>query len=266
MVTQITHACNIAPMSNSNNYCLKSGGIKMNRPYVICHMMVSLDGKIIGDFMSAEGIEYFYEQYGKIMTEYESNAMMMGRITLQDMGIVEFDAKPDTIETFPRTDYVVMNTADSFVIAVDPSGKLGWTNNRMSEEIDGNVEHVIEVVTDKVSDAYLSYLRSLGISYIFSGAENIDFNIAVQKLEELFSIKRLMVLGGGTLNGSLLNEGFIDEISLVLMPFADGLANSKTIFETDATLKKIKSTNFVLNNIEKLENSGLWLKYTAKNL
>ena len=32
----------------------------MNRPYIFCHMMTSLDGKIIGDYMDTlEGVMYF---------------------------------------------------------------------------------------------------------------------------------------------------------------------------------------------------------------
>ena len=42
----------------------------MNRPYVFCHMMTSLDGKIMGNYMeSKEGVEasnVFYElAFGK---------------------------------------------------------------------------------------------------------------------------------------------------------------------------------------------------------
>lgn len=34
--------------------------------------------------------------------------------------------------------------------------------------------------------------------------------------------------------GSLLNEGLIDELSLVLVPIADAASNSVTLFETSS--------------------------------
>lgn len=243
----------------------KIGGLRMERPYIICHMMTSLDGKIIGDFMNGEGTEYFYEQYEKILMDYGCEACMIGRISLQEMGVGEFTAKVNNTQNVPRTDYVANKDSSNYMVAVDPSGKLGWTESRITEGRESNGEHIIEILTDKVTNDYLLHLQNLGVSYIFGGKEEIDFNIVVRKLRELFSINQLLVAGGGTLNGHLLNEGFIDELSLVLMPFADGMANSKTIFETDPIIKKIKSTSFVLNSFEKLDNNGLWLTYKSKN-
>lgn len=236
----------------------------MERPYVICHMMVSLDGKIIGDFMSHEDSGYFYEQYGKIMMNYPGAAGMVGRVSLQEMGIGDFEAKAKDVANVPKVDHVVNKEANYYTIAVDPSGRLGWTQERTAEGKEMNGEHVIEIITEKASDAYLYHLQDLGISYIFGGKETIDFNIVLEKLRESFSIEKLLVLGGGTLNGYLMNEGLIDEISLIVMPFVDGVANSKTVFDTNPDIKKYSSAGFVLKGVEKLENNGLWLQYIAK--
>lgn len=237
----------------------------MERPYIICHMMTSLDGKIIGDFMSEEKTEYFYEQYGQIMDNYADSAGMIGRVTLQEMGISEFDARIKDLPDMFRMDYVANKDSTKYTIAVDPSGRLGWTKERIEEGKESGGEHIIEIITEKVSDAYLSHLQRLGISYIFGGRDKLDFNLVMKKLKDLFSIKQILVVGGGTLNGLLLNEGLIDEISLLLMPFADGAAHSKTIFEIKSENKKMKSVSFDLSSYEKLDNSGLWLRYTVKS-
>lgn len=73
-----------------------------------------------------------------------------------------------------------------------------------------------------------------------------------------------MVEGGGFLNGSLLNEGLIDELSLILVPIAYGASNSVTLFETSSYLNKPKPVNFYLKDIEKLDHGGLWMKYVTK--
>jgi riboflavin biosynthesis pyrimidine reductase len=148
---------------------------------------------------------------------------------------------------------------------VDPSGKLGWTQNYISEGSNNRTEdHIIEVLTDQVSDAYLAHLKNLGISYIFGGIERLDFSVVVGKLKQLFSIDELMLEGGGALNGSFLNEDLIDELSLVLVPFADGASDSVTLFETNASLKNKQTGNFSLKSVERLNDDGLWMKYVTK--
>jgi riboflavin biosynthesis pyrimidine reductase len=148
----------------------------------------------------------------------------------------------------------------------DPSGKLGWTKNYISEWNENRTEdHIIEVLTEQVSDAYLYHLKKLGISYIFGGKEQLDFTLVVQKIKNLFSIDQLILEGGGVINGSFLNEELIDELSLVLVPLADGASNSLTLFDTSSHLPKTKPVNFHLKTIEKLDDGGLWMRYVTKN-
>jgi riboflavin biosynthesis pyrimidine reductase len=116
-----------------------------------------------------------------------------------------------------------------------------------------------------LSDAYLAHLKKIGISYIFGGKERINFTVVVQKLKSLFSINKLMLEGGGFLNGSLLNEGLIDELSLILVPIADGASNAVTLFETSSFLTNPHPVNFFLKEVEKLDDSGLWLRYVTEH-
>ncbi|WP_339315122.1 hypothetical protein [Paenibacillus sp. FSL R10-2734] len=66
------------------------------------------------------------------------------------------------------------------------------------------------------------------------------------------------------MNGSFLNEDLIDELSLVLVPFADGASDSVTLFENKASLKNKQSANFSLKSVDKLNDDGLWMKYVTK--
>ncbi|MEK4997554.1 dihydrofolate reductase family protein [Paenibacillus sp. FSL H7-0918] len=69
---------------------------------------------------------------------------------------------------------------------------------------------------------------------------------------------------GGVLNGSFMNEDLIDELNLVIVPIADGAANSVTLFEMDASMKQQPPANFSLRSVEKLADDGLWLKYVTR--
>lgn len=230
-------------------------------------MLTSLDGKIIGDYLKTERAAHFSEIYEKIHERYGCKAWMCGRVTMEEHFTLghQLDLQHEGI-SIPRTDYVANKDAKSYAIAVDPSGKLGWTENSIEPWNEGRTEdHIIEILTEQVSDAYLAHLKKIGISYIFGGKERLDFAVVVKKLKQLFSIDQVILEGGGVINGSFLNEGLIDELSLILVPIADGASNSLTLFETSHLLTNQHPVNFFLKEVEKLDDGGLWLKYVTKH-
>jgi riboflavin biosynthesis pyrimidine reductase len=231
-------------------------------------MLTSLDGKIIGDYLEEERIQYFIDEYEKIHERYGCKAWMCGRVTMEEHFTFgnKLDLNQKNIPAIPRTDYVANTDAKTYAVAVDPSGKLGWTKNYISEWGENSTgDHIVEVLTEQVSDAYLVHLKNVGISYIFGGKEQLDFTVVVEKLKKIFLIDQLILEGGGFINGSFLNEGLIDEVSLVLVPIADGASNSLTLFETSSHLQKTRPVNFSLKSIEQLDDGGLWIKYVTKH-
>ena len=48
--------------------------------------------------------------------------------------------------------------------------------------------------------------------------EKLDSKIAVEKLYRLFGIGTLLICGGGTVNWTFLQQGVVDELSLVIAP------------------------------------------------
>ncbi|MXN90509.1 deaminase [Flavobacterium sp. Sd200] len=227
----------------------------MQKPYVICHMMASINGKILSEnWGTASNSDQFVGVYEKCHESFNSNAWFCGRLTMEkdfSNGIKPEFPIPET--PIAREAYIANPTAKSFAIALDASGKLGWETN----EIYG--DHIIEVLTEQVSDSYLYYLQQKEISYIFGGAKSIDFKLVLQQLYELFSIEKLMLEGGGHINGAMLEAGLIDELSLILLPIADATANTPTIFEhlkNDTIAVPLK-----LKTVEPLQNGALWLRY-----
>lgn len=49
----------------------------MNRPYVICHILSSLDGRINGPFMAQETARSLGSEYGKIRTGMNADAWLL---------------------------------------------------------------------------------------------------------------------------------------------------------------------------------------------
>jgi len=105
-----------------------------------------------------------------------------------------------------------------------------------------------------VSQSYVEYLQSLNISYLFAGVNEIDLGVTLKKLSDYFPIETVMLEGGGNLNGQMLKASLINELSLLVLPLADG-SQSTTVFEMGA-VREMK-----LKKVKKLSNGVLWLKY-----
>ncbi|MDN3548402.1 RibD family protein [Mucilaginibacter aquaedulcis] len=225
----------------------------MSKPYVICHMMSSVDGRILtNQWGRVKGISS-YEETG---STHKADAWMCGRVTME----TDFASnKPLNLKeidyTIDKTDYVADEDASSFAIAIDKDGKLHWEKPVIDQD------HLILVLTETVPQKYLAYLREIGISYIFAGKSEIDFKLALEKLAALFPIKKLLLEGGGHLNGSLLNEGLIDELSFLHVPVADGTMGTPTLFEVSKNLKKKTASHLKLIEVKQLDNDILWLRY-----
>lgn len=238
----------------------------MNRPYIICHMMTALDGKITGSFMEDGYISFLGDEYDRIHEAFKAKAWMCGRVTMEEN--FTMGAEPELREvtkTIPRTDYIAKEDAPVYCISVDPSGKLGWPANYI-EAYNGRAEaHVVEVLAESVSDGYLDFLRRMGISYIFGGQTALDFRMVVEKLKKLLGVECLLLEGGGYLNGSFMNQGLIDELSLVLCPIADGDSSTSTLFETASYLPAADPMRFQLNSVDRIGTDGLWICYKVKS-
>lgn len=233
-------------------------------PLIICHMMTAVDGKITGDYMDTESATNMNEEYERINTFYNPQAWLCGRVTTDEN--FTFYRTPNIDKSLPVVqsgDFVAVVDAKMYYVSVDASGKIGWESNIL-QYANRPAAHIIEVLTEKTSNAYRAFLRQLNISYIIAGDEQLDCRLAVEKLKTLFGIETLMLSGGGFINGSFLNEGLIDELSLVIAPVTDSASDTVTLFERANYLPKKTPVEFALNSVEKLNNDGVWLRYTIK--
>lgn len=232
----------------------------MDRPYIICHMTTSLDGKVTGRFLSALQCEKATEFYYQCNREYQAQAFACGRITME--GSFTGGWYPDLSEFEPAyspMDYLVDDIGDFFAVAFDPHGRLGWKSSRIADP-DGDPGYdgaqIIEVLTHQVSGQYLTYLQSLGIPYLFAGDTEIDIEEALFKLKAYFGIHKLLLEGGSILNGAFQRAGVIDELSLMVAPVVAD-ADDKPLF-MDSTME-----TYVLEDIQ-YRNGTLWLNYRSK--
>ncbi|MEJ2884257.1 RibD family protein [Pedobacter sp. GR22-6] len=234
--------------------------MKNERPYVICLMMTSVDGKILSEkWGNSPRVKHLAQKFEQIHTEIGNKAWIVGRTTMEK-DFTQY-AKPilkKGHQEIERKDFVAGQGAESFAIAIDGSGKLGWQNAEMQGD------HVITVLTETVPDAYLAHLQDIGVSYIFAGQEQVDLKTALYKLRALYGIGKLMLEGGARLNGSFLNEGLIDELHQLILPIADGTIETSTLFEIEPSAKKGGATLLKLERVKQIEDEVLWLTYKIK--
>jgi riboflavin biosynthesis pyrimidine reductase len=107
---------------------------------------------------------------------------------------------------------------------------------------------------------YLADLRKKSISYLIAGKSEIDFAAALERLHRDFGIRKLMLEGGGGVNGSLLAAGLIDEISLLLCPFADG-APAPTVFDLPKNRIGERATALRFMSAKPRPGGVVWLRY-----
>lgn len=228
------------------------GSIARPRPRVICHMITSLDGRIVvnGWPLSAEG----RRQYDEIHETYQADGWICGRITMEPFaGQVRPDADLDRPGGGLRADYRAPGDYRSFAFAVDPSGKLAWESNDIAGD------HVVAILAERVGDEYLAFLRDRNVSYLLAGAGDVDLTLAMEKIVRLFPVRTLMLEGGGRLNGSMLRAGLIDEVSLLLAPVADPRSGMPALF--DATGDDVAAQRLTLEGVERRVDDVLWLRY-----
>lgn len=232
-----------------------------DRPYVICHMLTSLDGKIDGEFFSAPECAPAVKQFARVRTFYDCGATLYGTTTMEG-GYADgrLGALPSCESVYPREDYVAANDVQSYIVSLDPQGVLAF-GGKYLEKKNRPRAHVIEVLTEQASDGYIAYLRSLDISYIFAGERQLDCEVLLEKLGSLFGIERLMVSGGGITNWSFVQENLIDELSLVIAPVADGNSETASVFEKAGFLPHRAPASFTLKAVEQTEGDTLWLRY-----
>lgn len=227
------------------------------KPYVICHMVASIDGRTLTSRWQPEdpdrrrSFEPLHERLGV-------DAWLIGRVSGQ--GYAKRDAYPNhTDQHYPRESWFARRDAGAYGVLLDPRGKIAWGR----ADIDG--DPIVVVLTEEVSDAYLAGLQEDGVSYLFAGARELDLEHALDILNQELGIKRLEVNGGGVTNGAFLRAGLIDEISLAIFPAIDGTTSSSSSFDLSEAQVSLPLHSMTLASSEVLECGAVWLRYQVRN-
>jgi riboflavin biosynthesis pyrimidine reductase len=214
-------------------------------------MMPSVDGRIVVRNWPLGNVAREYE---RTAATFDADAWIIGRISMEPYaGKARVPSR--RVAAMDRTDFVADHDADSYAVAIDPSGKLRWE----ASDIDG--EHVITILTESVSDTYLAFLQSKGVSYLFGGKSRIDLAKVLRKLHSRFGIRTLLLEGGGKINGSFLAANLVDELSILVAPVADGSVGTPSLFDLG---RKAPARKLHLLKLERRAGGVVWLRYKVE--
>lgn len=220
------------------------------RPYTICHMMASVDGRIDCDMTEKiEDSDVYYEALGAL----ECPTMLMGRVTMQ-MHYAEpemfkaADLTPIGHEAFHRA-----TVADGYLVAADTHGSLRWPQSAF----DG--KPLLVLTNEECPKEYLDALTAQGISWISTGRTRIDLPRAMALLTSEFGVQRLSVTGGGHINAAFLHAGLLDEVSVMYAPGIDGRGGMTAVFDgiDDADYPPTRLTLTAVSQT----GGTVWLRY-----
>lgn len=225
----------------------------MKRPYIICHMMTSLDGRI-----DCEMTEHLRgtEDYYLTLDSFHAFSHLSGRVTAEKEMALKGKFTSDDHTESRKESYYKASEKDGYEIIVDTKGTLLWEDQK-----DEKVPFLV-LTSEEVTLSYLAYLKEKHISYISTGKDKVDLRRAVELLYKVFQVERLAVVGGGHINAAFLSEGLIDEISMLIGSGIDGREGECAVFDG---LNRTKSvTQLKLKDVKVFDSGAVWLRYLTK--
>jgi riboflavin biosynthesis pyrimidine reductase len=225
------------------------------KPHIICHMASSIDGRILPERWTPSGA-HSHEMYEELHGRLGGGSWLVGRVTGQEFA--KRKAYPDHDEAkYPREAWLPLPNAEAYGIVLDAHGKIAWGRS------DVGGDPIIVVLTAAVSDAHLAGLREDGVGYVFAGETELDPHEVVAILATKLGIDRLLLEGGGHLNGGFLRGGLVDEISLMLVPAIDGASGAPAVFDSADALEptRLPIDTLALMSHEVMDGGIVWLRY-----
>lgn len=197
------------------------------RPEIICHIMSSVDGRLIPSrwtrpFDGTNPGELFKE-YGAIGRTLGADAWMFGKATTAEFFPERF--KPKSM-SHPEAGKIHKGNLDSarLFITADPDADILYTSGTLRGD------NILVILGTDATDDYLAFLEDKGISYIIMREAGF-IPEALEIISREFGIRKISLQGGGVINGFMLGAGLIDELSLVVYPGIDGPDSAPSIFE-----------------------------------
>ena len=212
-------------------------------PNIILHNSISLDGSLIN---FAVNMELHYQIAGK----YKPDAHLIGSNTIES-GIKLFgSSSPEE-----KNDFIKPKRSNNlpFWIIIDSKGKL--INHLHEIRRFEFCKDVLILLTKETKKNYIEYLKSRNYDFHIIGEKKVDLKKSFELLKNKYNINNILTDTGRILGNILLQEGYVNEISLLIHPAIVG-NNGYTIF---SDIKK--AIQLKIDKQEIFQKRYIWLTF-----
>lgn len=217
------------------------------RPKVILHNSISLDG-------SLTSFEPNMQLHYQIAGCYKADAHLIGSNTIKTaIELFGEGVPPEEASDFqkPKRDKKL-----PLWVIIDSKGTLeGVLHTCRRFEL---CRDVVVLVSKKTSKRYLRYLDDRRYDHHCIGTNSVDLKEALLLISKKYHVKKVLSDTGRILGNLLLNQGLVDEISLLIHPVIVG-KDSYSIFydiEKNMAVSLVKS--------KRIKQHYIWLVYQLK--
>lgn len=231
--------------------------MKEMRPYIISHMMMSIDGRIDCPMVA----QISGEEYYTALDSFGISSKLSGRVTAAlECSAVQEERANSTGAVLGKEAVHKAVDSEEYTIVVDTNGRLQMA----SGEADGHP--LLVIMSERVTSAHLESLSQNHVSWIATGKERINLQRAAEILRETFGVERLIIVGGGNINGGFLEAGLIDEVSVMMAPGIDGRKGETAVFD-GCTWKETAPYHLKLQSVEQVPGTEvIWARYHCEPL
>lgn len=216
-------------------------------PRVILFNAVSLDGRIDG---FTPDLGQFYD----LAATWKEDATLAGAQTILKACQ---NAPPEDEKAFlpPEKD---LNERRPLLVIPDSRGRVRCWHFLKTWPYWSSF---VSLCSRSTPEEHLDYLRKRHIDCIIAGEDHVDFKEALEELNSRYGIKVVRVDSGGILNGVLLRQGLIDEVSVLIYPSLVGGTTQSSIFRAPDLESPEGAIPLRLIYLESLEGGAIWLRY-----
>jgi len=212
------------------------------RSKIIMHTQISLDGGIHG----FDDTSIYYSVANRLNTEM----ILFGSDTVFKAA-EQYPAETEKAFIKPADD---PNDKRPVWVIPDSQGKLRNLHVFRDSEY---CKDIIVLVSATTPQSYIEFLKERYYDFISVGNDHVDYAKALEILYDKYNCKTIRTDSGGILTNILLEQGLVDEISLVVSPCLVG-TDIPRVFRSLTPQDKI---NLELISCDVMENDYISLVY-----